>query len=163
MLPEADESLEHGLVFAGIVGMIDPPREEVGDAIAEARGAGIRVVMITGDHVLTASRIASQLGISGPAGDVVAITGIELETLDEATLRAMLENAYFDRKPPKSLDRLDFGREAVAVSRIDGDVGQVRINGELWSARAFDPTWSPDGFSIEPFVRIEGRGRSRGS
>ena len=56
--PDPDEALERDLVFAGVVGMIDPPRPEVAASVAEAQGAGIRVVMITGDHARTAARIA---------------------------------------------------------------------------------------------------------
>jgi len=119
--PEADDSLERDLVFAGIVGMIDPPREEVAAAIAEARGAGIRVVMITGDHVLTAAAIASQLGITGSTDGVVAITGVELETLDEATLRERTRRAtVFARVAPEHklriVDALQANGEVVAMT-----------------------------------------------
>ena len=87
--PTADDSLEHDLVFAGVVGMIDPPRPEVRDAIAEAHGAGIRVVMITGDHARTAARIASDLGIGaiGMLGQPQALSGIDLDELDDEGLR----------------------------------------------------------------------------
>ena len=60
---DAAESLERDLVFVGTVGIIDPPREEAAVAIREARRAGIRVIMITGDHPRTAARIAADLGI----------------------------------------------------------------------------------------------------
>ncbi len=79
-----EEALEHGLVFVGTVGIIDPPRKEAALAIAEARRAGIRVVMITGDHPRTALRIASDLGIV--AGGAQAMTGVELDRLDDAAL-----------------------------------------------------------------------------
>src|SRR5690606_14858034 len=62
--------LERDLIFVGTVGIIDPPREEAAAAIAEAREAGIRVVMITGDHPSTALRIASQLGLVGDGAEV---------------------------------------------------------------------------------------------
>jgi P-type Ca2+ transporter type 2C len=78
----AAEALEHNLVFVGTVGMIDPPREEATVAIREARRAGIRVVMITGDHPKTAARIAADLGIVD-AGSL-ALTGAEIDALDEA-------------------------------------------------------------------------------
>jgi magnesium-transporting ATPase (P-type) len=84
--PEADESVEQGLVFAGIVGIIDPPRPEAAAAIAEGHAAGLRVIMITGDHPRTAARIATDLGIAAPgAGQVTAaaLTGMELDALDE--------------------------------------------------------------------------------
>ena len=61
--PAEDESVERDLVYLGMVGIIDPPRPEARVAIAEARAAGVRVLMITGDHPRTAARIAGELGI----------------------------------------------------------------------------------------------------
>ena len=78
----AAESLERNLVFVGTVGMIDPPREEAPVAIREARRAGIRVIMITGDHPRTAARIAADLGIVEAGAR--ALTGLELDALDDA-------------------------------------------------------------------------------
>ena len=76
--------LEHELVFAGLVGMIDPPREEAKAAVARARAAHIRPVMITGDHPVTAAVIAAELGI----GDGTrAVTGAELSAMPEEELR----------------------------------------------------------------------------
>jgi len=77
-LEELDERVEHELVFLGLIGMIDPPREEAKDAVARAMGAGIRPVMITGDHPKTAAVIAAELGI---ASDKRAVTGVELERM----------------------------------------------------------------------------------
>ncbi len=65
--PALDESAESELVLLGVVGIIDPPRDEARDAVAEAHRAGIRTVMITGDHPGTAARIAADLGIAGAA------------------------------------------------------------------------------------------------
>ncbi len=79
-----DSKLEHDLVWLGTVGMIDPPREEAAAAIQEARRAGIRVVMITGDHPRTAARIATDLGISEANQKV--LSGQELDALDDAAL-----------------------------------------------------------------------------
>jgi len=87
--PEADDSLERDLIFAGVVGMIDPPRSEAAVAIAEAQGAGVRVVMVTGDHARTATRIAEQLGISPPGAvgsDGPTITGPQLDAMDDGSL-----------------------------------------------------------------------------
>ena len=81
-----DESLERELVFLGVVGIIDPPRPEARTAIAEASSAGIRVVMITGDHPRTAARIAGDLGIVGPEAE--AHTGAQLEAAGAEELRA---------------------------------------------------------------------------
>jgi Ca2+-transporting ATPase len=84
--PAAEESLEQELVFAGVVGIIDPPRPEAAAAIAEAHGAGLRVIMITGDHPRTAARIAADLGIAEPQESrdrVPALSGLELDALDD--------------------------------------------------------------------------------
>jgi magnesium-transporting ATPase (P-type) len=78
----AGEDLERDLIFVGTVGIIDPPREEAALAIREARRAGIRVIMITGDHPRTASRIAADLGIMPPGAP--ALSGAELDKLDAA-------------------------------------------------------------------------------
>lgn len=75
------EELESGLTFMGLVGMIDPPRPEAQKAVAECRRAGIKPVMITGDHIITASVIAKQLGILLDGDD--AVTGSELAKMSE--------------------------------------------------------------------------------
>ena len=74
-------TLEENLIFVGFMGMIDPPRSEVKNSISISKNAGIRTVMITGDHVITAAAIAKQLGIL--TGDKIAITGTELEAMSE--------------------------------------------------------------------------------
>ena len=92
-------SLERDLIFVGTVGMIDPPREEVAVAIAEARRAGIRVIMITGDHPRTATRIAADLGIVQPGAS--ALTGSEIDALDDAAFAiAMRETSVYARVSP---------------------------------------------------------------
>ncbi len=73
---DVDERVEHHLIFAGLIGMIDPPRTEAKDAVARARRAGIRPIMITGDHPVTAQVIARELGI---ASNGRAVTGAELQ------------------------------------------------------------------------------------
>ena len=75
------------LIFTGLVGMIDPPREEVFESIKKCKKAGIKVIMITGDHKLTAQAIASQIGIHGKA-----ITGEELEKLSTEKLSEIIED-----------------------------------------------------------------------
>jgi Ca2+-transporting ATPase len=75
---QPDERVERDLVFAGLVGMIDPPRPETADAVARARRAGVRPLMITGDHPRTAAAIAREVGI---AADGRVVTGAELERL----------------------------------------------------------------------------------
>ncbi len=78
------DAVEKNIVFAGMVGMIDPPREEVKDAVAQCRMAGIRPVMITGDHKITASAIASALGILEEGDNV--LTGADVEGMDDEEL-----------------------------------------------------------------------------
>ncbi|MDN4642903.1 cation-translocating P-type ATPase [Arthrobacter sp. PsM3] len=96
-----DEEDESTLVYIGVVGILDPPRAEAATAVAEARRAGIRVVMITGDHPLSAARIAGDLGISGPGER--AVTGAELDELDEDGLRALtLNTSVYARVAPQN-------------------------------------------------------------
>ncbi len=73
------DSVEHDLIFAGLVGMIDPERPEVQAAVAEAKAAGVRPMMITGDHQDTAEAIAGRLGIIEPGDDAAVITGAQLD------------------------------------------------------------------------------------
>jgi P-type Ca2+ transporter type 2C len=80
----ADDSLERDLIFVGTVGIIDPPRAEAAVAVRDAHRAGIRVLMITGDHPRTAARIAADLGIVAPGANT--LTGAELEVMDQAAL-----------------------------------------------------------------------------
>ncbi len=90
--PPADPDLSHwekGLTFLALVGIVDPPRPEVKEAVAEAKRAGIRSVMITGDHPATARAIAREIGLWSD-GDVV-ITGAELDALDQQRLSSMVD------------------------------------------------------------------------
>lgn len=79
------ENMESGLIFAGMVAMIDPPRLEVKDAVAKCISAGIKTVMITGDHKITASAIAKELGILQEGDE--AVTGSELEKMSDEELK----------------------------------------------------------------------------
>ena len=81
--------LEHDLIFVGTVGIIDPPRAEVAVAIEEAHRAGIRVIMITGDHPQTALRIATDLGIV--AAGAQALSGVQLDALSDADFSAAVQ------------------------------------------------------------------------
>ncbi|OFW08396.1 MAG: haloacid dehalogenase [Acidobacteria bacterium RIFCSPLOWO2_02_FULL_67_36] len=95
---DVDEGVEQDLVFAGLAGMIDPPREEARDAVARAKGAGVRPIMITGDHPRTAAVIAADLGI---ATDARVVTGSELEQMsDEALARTVREVSVYARVDP---------------------------------------------------------------
>ncbi|MEZ5786829.1 MAG: cation-translocating P-type ATPase [Xanthobacteraceae bacterium] len=96
---ELPESVEDDLVLLGLVGMIDPPRAEVKEAVATARRAHIRTVMITGDHPVTASAIARELDILEPGTRLV--TGTELRAMDDAALDAIVEEVrVFARVDP---------------------------------------------------------------
>jgi magnesium-transporting ATPase (P-type) len=96
---EEAAGLEQGLVYAGTVGIIDPPRPEAVVAIGEAQHAGVRVMMITGDHPATAARIAADLGIC--AEGTVATTGAELDAGDDAWLAARVkESSVYARVAP---------------------------------------------------------------
>ena len=79
------DAVEHDLVFVGLSGMYDPPRQEAKDAVAKCRAAGIRVVMITGDHPHTATAIAREIGIA--SDDDMAIAGVELDKMSDDELR----------------------------------------------------------------------------
>src|SRR5690606_36149836 len=83
---------ERNLIFVGLTGMIDPPRAEVKDAIATCRAAGIKTVMITGDHQLTAEAIAGSLGIIPRGGET--LSGKQLEQLSDEELDQRVENIY---------------------------------------------------------------------
>ena len=80
-----EESLENELVYVGVAGIIDPLRPEAAAAVADARRAGIRVIMITGDHPITATRIAADLGIVDTGTQ--ALTGMQIDALDENNFR----------------------------------------------------------------------------
>lgn len=99
------ESLESDLKFVGLVGMIDPPRPEVIDAVETCKRAGIRTVMITGDHIATASAIARELGILSE-GDV-ALSGAELAKLsDEELERDIRKYSVYARVSPEDKIRI---------------------------------------------------------
>ncbi len=98
--PPHDESVERELIYLGLVGIIDPPRPEARVAIADAHDAGVRVLMITGDHPHTAARIASDLGIAAAGSRVV--TGAELEAMDDdARAAAVREVSVYARVSPE--------------------------------------------------------------
>ncbi|MDZ7376475.1 MAG: cation-translocating P-type ATPase, partial [candidate division KSB1 bacterium] len=100
-LPDKKElrSLEHDLTFIGLIGMVDPPRPEVKQAVQTCKQAGIRPIMITGDHPLTARFIANELGISNN-GNVV--TGQELSTMtDEQLSKIVKDTAIYARVSPE--------------------------------------------------------------
>jgi len=115
-----DARVEEGLVFAGLIGMIDPPRPEAKEAVARALRAGIRPLMITGDHPVTAAVIARELGISA---DARSITGAELEKLTpEAIARTVAEVSVYARvNPEHKLRIVEALQRAGAVVAMTGD------------------------------------------
>ena len=117
--PHVTESLERDLVFVGTVGIIDPPRQEAAVAIREAHRAGIRVIMITGDHPRTAARIAADLGIA-EAG-ATALTGHDLDALDDAAFaEAVRKTSVYARVAPahklRIIDALQADGNVVAMT-----------------------------------------------
>ena len=98
------KDVESGMIFLGVTGIIDPPRDEVFDAIEECKSAGIRVIMITGDHAITAMAIAKDLGIDNGEGTV---TGAELEKMaDEELTELVMKYNIFARTSPEHKLRL---------------------------------------------------------
>ena len=121
--PESYEpdKMEQGLCFLGLVGMIDPVRPEVKDAIEECRSAGIRPIMITGDHKDTAVAIARELGIIEEGQ--YAITGAELSKMDDATFAKEFKNiSVYARVQPEHKTRIvNQWRAAGYVTAMTGD------------------------------------------
>jgi len=122
---DAGESdLERELVFVGMTGMIDPPRPEVRRAVAECRTAGIRPVMITGDHPLTALHIARQLGIVSDTGqDSRVISGTQLGHMDADALEQVVENVsvYARVSPEHKVKIVEALRNKGHVVAMTGD------------------------------------------
>ena len=115
------ETLENELCFVGLVGMIDPVRPEVGAAIEECHRAGIRAIMITGDHIDTAAAIAKELGIL--EGGKRAITGAELSAMNDAEFEKVFRDiAVYARVQPEHKTRIvNAWRGAGYVTAMTGD------------------------------------------
>ena len=97
---KTSETIEQNLVFVGLIGMIDPPRPGVKEAVETCKKAGIKTVMITGDHIATAKAIASELGIFGKYD--LAMTGEEIDKMPEATFRKnIMKYSVFARVTPE--------------------------------------------------------------
>ena len=114
-------ALEQHLCFLGLTGMIDPVRPEVVDAVRACRSAGIRPVMITGDHVDTAAAIAKELGLLGPGDE--AVTGTELSAMDDAAFARRLQHiSVYARVQPEHKTRIvKAWRDAGFVTAMTGD------------------------------------------
>ncbi|MEI7027195.1 calcium-translocating P-type ATPase, SERCA-type [Paenibacillus sp. y28] len=168
---QSESQLENGLIFTGLIGMIDPPRPEVRDAIATCKRAGIRTVMITGDHQSTAEAIAKQLGMLPTKGQVVS--GQQLANMSDEELDAKAEDIYvFARVSPehklrivKSLQRRghvvamtgDGVNDAPAIKAADIGIA-MGISGTDVSKEASSLILSDDNFSTIVAAIEEGRG-----
>jgi potassium/sodium efflux P-type ATPase len=119
--PGAEGELERELVFAGMVGMLDPPRTEAAEAIAIAHAAGVRTIMITGDHPRTAARIGASLGVI--AEGAAAITGLELDQLDAEAFRSAVRdtNVFARVSPEHKLRIVDALQADGAIVAMTGD------------------------------------------
>ncbi|MFT7373048.1 MAG: magnesium-transporting ATPase (P-type) [Oleiphilaceae bacterium] len=161
--------VEGSLTLLGMVGMIDPPRDEAITAVAECQSAGIRVKMITGDHTKTAAAIGKQIGLQNP--DTV-LTGLDLDALDDATLsQAVLNCDIFARTSPEQKLRLvmalqsngftvamtgDGVNDAPALKRADAGIA-MGLGGSEAAKEAAELVLADDNFaSIVAAVR-EGR------
>jgi magnesium-transporting ATPase (P-type) len=169
--PRGEEIAERELVYLGVVGMIDPPRPEARAAVAEATGAGVRVIMITGDHPRTGARIAADLGIVEPG--VPTLTGAELEQLDEEELReAARQVSVYARVSPEQklriVDALQADGRIVAMTG-DGvndapalksaDIGvAMGVTGTDVTKEAADMILADDNFATIVAAVREGRG-----
>ena len=122
-LPERREQAERDLCFLGLVAMLDPPRPEVFRAVADCHAAGIRIIVITGDHGLTAAAVAAQVGIGGEQPRIV--TGGELDAMDERALDELLRTGgelIFARSAPEAKLRIaDALRAEGHVVAMTGD------------------------------------------
>jgi potassium/sodium efflux P-type ATPase len=166
----ADESVERDLVYLGMVGIIDPPREEARAAIAEARAAGVRVVMITGDHPRTAARIAAELGIVDEAAR--ALTGVDVDGLDDAEFTAAVrQTSVYARVAPEHKLRIvdalqadghivamtgDGVNDAPALKRADIGVAMGRTGTDV-AKEAADMILADDNFATIVTAVREGR------
>ncbi len=164
--------VEEGLVFLGMFGIVDPPRPEAVQAIADCHRAGIRVKMITGDHVGTATAIARELGIAAADGDVHALTGAELEAMTQEQLRQRVRDVdVYARTSPEHKIRIvralqshdevvamtgDGVNDAPALTRADIGIA-MGIKGTEATKEAADIVLADDNFATIERAVEEGR------
>jgi calcium-translocating P-type ATPase len=122
-VPDERAEAEADLTFLGLVAMLDPPRPEVAEAVESCHGAGLRVIVITGDHGLTAAAIAKRVGIGG--GDTRVILGSDVERMTDADLDALLregDELIFARSSPETKLRIaESLREEDRIVAMTGD------------------------------------------
>ena len=167
----SSDTLEHHLTFLGLLGMMDPPREEVKAAVAQCRSAGIKPVMITGDHKLTAVAIAKELGICGPRD--LAITGADLDFMPQELLERDVDQfAVYARVSPEHKTRIvNAWRKKGQVVAMTGDgvndapalkaahIGcAMGITGTDVAKEAADMILTDDNFATIVSAVAEGRG-----
>ena len=173
-LPETvdTDSIEHDLIFAGLVGMIDPERKEAAAAIKVAQSAGIRTIMITGDHRDTAQAIAKRLGILRPDQEDGVLTGGELNDISDEELERTVENySVYARVSPEHKVRIvkawqkngkvvsmtgDGVNDAPSLKQADIGVG-MGITGTEVSKGASDMVLADDNFETIVVAVEEGR------
>lgn len=173
-LPEAvdTDSIEHDLIFAGLVGMIDPERKEAAAAIKVAQSAGIRTIMITGDHRDTAQAIAKRLGILRPDQEDGVLTGGELNDISDEELERTVETySVYARVSPEHKVRIvkawqkngkvvsmtgDGVNDAPSLKQADIGVG-MGITGTEVSKGASDMVLADDNFETIVVAVEEGR------
>lgn len=168
--PDMDEDeLEDGMIFLGLQGMIDPPREEVREAVQDCRDAGIRVVMATGDNIATAKAVGEQVGFD-PDG---AITGQKVEALSDAELQEKVKDVeVFARVSPEHKVRIlealqanghnvamtgDGVNDAPALKKSDVGIA-MGVRGTDVSQQASDMVLRDDNFVTIRDAIAEGRG-----
>lgn len=171
-LDEFDESIEENFIFVGISGMIDPPRPEVKDAINICRNAGIRVIMITGDHKLTATAVAKELNLLGENDLDKVLTGADLDKLTDEQLLDVVENVViYARVSPEHKMRIvhawktkentvamtgDGVNDAPALKKADIGVS-MGITGTEVTKEASDMVLADDNFASIVKAVKEGR------
>ena len=167
---DEDENVEFNFTFIGIVGMIDPPRLEVPNSIKTCKSAGIRTIMITGDHVITAKAIAKELGIYDE--NTKAITGTELDNMTDDELDNAVETtSVFARVSPNHKLRIvnslkrngeivamtgDGVNDAPALNKADIGIS-MGINGTDVAKDASDMILLDDDFTTIVYAIKEGR------